>query len=261
MPINRRAFLADLGKGVTGAVVLAACSSESTSDPTTPSASSTTIAAAAPSTSASTTVTTSSASTTASSLWDWARVDLGFVSAYVLVRDGEAVIVDTGVAGSEGAIESVLGELGLAWNAVAHVIITHEHPDHQGSAQAVLEFTSDATGHAAQPDLGNIATPRALNEVRDGDLVEGLRVIATPGHTAGHISILDPGRILLSGDAINNIDGELTGPNPQFSSDMAIGVESVRLLAAFDYEVTLFGHGTPIESRASVAVTDLAQSL
>ena len=39
----------------------------------------------------------------------WQRVDLGFVSAYVLVRGGQALVVDTGVGGSAGAIEDLLG--------------------------------------------------------------------------------------------------------------------------------------------------------
>jgi glyoxylase-like metal-dependent hydrolase (beta-lactamase superfamily II) len=183
------------------------------------------------------------------------------VSAYLLIRSGEAVLVDTGVADSEGAIEAVLGELGLDWGAIGHLIVTHEHPDHQGSVRAVLELASDAMAYAAQPDLGNIASPRALTEVSDGDTVEGLQVIATPGHTAGHISILDPGRILLTGDAINNVDGALTGPNPQFSSDMPTAIESAKALAGYGFEIALFGHGVPIETGASAAVAGLASSM
>ena len=47
----------------------------------------------------------------------WTRVNLGFVSAYILVRGGEAAIVDTGVAGSARAIEAALGAVGLDWAA------------------------------------------------------------------------------------------------------------------------------------------------
>src|SRR5215813_7375445 len=38
----------------------------------------------------------------------WSRVDLGFVSAYVLVRGNEAAVVDTGVGGSADEIGAVL---------------------------------------------------------------------------------------------------------------------------------------------------------
>ena len=64
----------------------------------------------------------------------WERVNLGFVSAYLLIRGGEAALVDTGEAGSEAAIESSLTSIGLGWSAVGHVIITHNHGDHSGSS-------------------------------------------------------------------------------------------------------------------------------
>lgn len=260
MPRSRRAFIADLGKGVAGAVVLTSCVDAGT-DPTAPRTPPTagttdTTSIPTPTTSAGAAAPTSTAASTVS----WARADLGFVSAYVLVRDGEAAIVDTGVAGSETAIGEALGTLGVGWSDVAHVIVTHEHGDHAGSLQAVLEAAGGATGYAAAPDIGNIATPRPLQEVADGDTVFGLTIIATPGHTAGHIAVLDPGRLLLTGDAINNTDG-LTGPNPQFSSDMTTAIASARLLGTFDYQVALFGHGAPIEADAASLVAAMAAEL
>ena len=64
----------------------------------------------------------------------WERVNLGFVSAYLLVRGGEAAVVDTGVAGSERDIEAALAGLGLGWGSVGHVIVTHLQSDHAASA-------------------------------------------------------------------------------------------------------------------------------
>ena len=62
-------------------------------------------------------------------------MNLGFVSAYILVRGGEAVIVDTGVAGSDDDIETALGGIGLGWADVGHVILTHKHGDHAGASR------------------------------------------------------------------------------------------------------------------------------
>ncbi len=76
----------------------------------------------------------------------WERVDLGFVSAYVLVRGGEAAVVDTGVAGSDDDIAAALDRLGLDWGAVGHVVLTHLHADHAGSASAVLTAASCGDG-------------------------------------------------------------------------------------------------------------------
>ena len=115
----------------------------------------------------------------------WERANLGFVSAYVLVRGGEAAIVDTGVAGSEDAIGEALERIGLDWPAVGHVVLTHMHPDHAGSAAAVLDKAPDAKGYAGADDLPAIVVPRPLTAVADGDRVFDLRIVTTPGHTAG----------------------------------------------------------------------------
>lgn len=266
MRISRRAFLTDLGRGLSAAVIVA-CAGEAGSPSTTPASAPSPSApvTTSPSTSATTTKSEPNSDTTGASEdpppYAWERVNLDFVSAYVLVRRGEAVLVDTGVSGSESAIGSALERLGVGWDALAHVIVTHEHGDHAGSARAVLDLAPSAVGYAAEPDLGNIGASRPLTPVVDGDVVEGLRIIATPGHTPGHIAVLDPGRILLTGDALNNVDATLTGPNPQFSSDMATALDSARLLGDFDYEVALFGHGEPIEQDASTRISELAATL
>lgn len=192
---------------------------------------------------------------------EWHRVNLGFVSAYILSRNGEAAIVDTGVEGSEASIEAALGEVGLGWDAVGHLIITHKHPDHQGSAEAVLAV-SEAPWYAGEGDIGAITAPTEGTTVSTGDSVFDLQIIETPGHTPGHISVLDPvAGILVAGDALNGADGGVDGPNPDFSEDMNLANASVVKLAEFDYEVLLFGHGEPVTAGASGMVADLAETL
>jgi glyoxylase-like metal-dependent hydrolase (beta-lactamase superfamily II) len=189
----------------------------------------------------------------------WERVDLGFVSAYVLVRGGEAAVVDTGVAGSDDDIASALERLGLDWDAVGHVVLTHQHDDHAGSAAAVLTAAAAATGYAGEADIPAIAVPRPLVAVSDGDTVFGLRIVATPGHTAGHIAVVDEaGGVLVAGDALNTSDGNVTGPNPSFSADMTAAMASVAKLGALRFETLLVGHGDPITSGASAKVAALA---
>lgn len=188
----------------------------------------------------------------------WTRVNLGVVSAYVLVRAGEAAVVDTGVARSDDDIAAALASVGLDWGAVGHVILTHRHSDHVGSVSAVLEAAPSATGYAGAADLASIRAPRALRAVADGDTVFGLQIVATPGHTAGHVSVLDPvGGILVAGDALNTSRGVVTGPNPSFTADMALASASVEKLAALSFETLLVGHGDPIEAGASAMVADL----
>ena len=47
-------------------------------------------------------------------------MNLSFVSAYILVRGGEAAIVDTGVEGSADEIAGSLAKAGLTWATVSH---------------------------------------------------------------------------------------------------------------------------------------------
>ncbi|HJU51342.1 MAG TPA: MBL fold metallo-hydrolase [Acidimicrobiia bacterium] len=259
--VNRRLFLAQVGKGTMALVVFGACgdgggsagtSSTSSSTPATTGGNTTSAAATGPATS------TSAAAAGA----QFQRVNLGFVSAYIVVRGSEAAIVDTGVSGSEGDIEAALREVGLGWDQVGHVILTHRHPDHQGSAPAVLEAASSATGYAGEGDVDSITAPRQLTAVVDGDHVFGLDVVGTPGHTAGHICLLDPvASVLVAGDALVGAEGGVVAPDPQFSSDHDEALRSVEKLAGLAYEQILFGHGDPVTTGGSGLVADLAAGL
>ena len=189
------------------------------------------------------------------------RVNIGFVNAYVLIRGKEAAVVDTGTAGNGSKIADVIRTAGLSWDAVHHVILTHYHPDHIGSVGEVLGAAAKATAYAGAADIPQIKSPRPIKAVGDNDEVFGLRVIATPGHTPGHVCVFDPaGSLLILGDAMNNID-KLSGPNPQYTADMAQAHQSVKKLAKLKFERAVFGHGEPINKGASQAIAKLAGSL
>lgn len=189
------------------------------------------------------------------------RVNLGFVSAYVVTRGNSAAIIDTGVAGSAGAIGEVVQAAGLDWSSVQHLILTHSHPDHAGSAAELLALAPGATVWIGAADLPNVPLPRAARPANDGDDIFGLRVVATPGHTAGHISMLDPtAGMLFVGDAAVNVPQLLASP-PQFTADQAQAHASVRRLGSLTFEQALFGHGEPIEAGAAAAFQALGGSL
>jgi glyoxylase-like metal-dependent hydrolase (beta-lactamase superfamily II) len=190
------------------------------------------------------------------------RVNLGFVNAYVLVRGKEAAVVDTGTPNNASKIADVVRTAGLSWDAVHHLILTHYHPDHIGSVGEVLAAAAKATAYAGAADIPQIKSPRPLKAVADNDEVFGLRVIATPGHTPGHLCVFDPaGSLLILGDAMNNIGNKLAGPNPQYTADMAQANQSVKGLAKLTFQRAVFGHGEPIDKGASQAIAKLAGAL
>jgi len=272
--LSRRIFLADLGKGGLAAAVgvgLIACGGDDDESPAATAAASEPTAGGSPvatvtaatgagigGSEATAAAPANGGSGSALAAVEWGRANLGFVSAYVLARGGEATIVDTGVEGSEAQIEAALAALGLGWDAVGHVVVTHLHGDHAGSLPAVLDSAPSATGYAGAADISGIRSPRELVAVGDGDQVFGLEIIETPGHTAGHVSVLDPvGGVFVAGDAINGVDGGVVGPNPQFSPDMGAANESVVKIAALEFETILFGHGEPVLSQGAAQVGSL----
>jgi glyoxylase-like metal-dependent hydrolase (beta-lactamase superfamily II) len=268
-PVSRRLFLVDLGRAGIAVAVLGVAACAAPGGSASPRASSAAGGSASPTgggapasatpSAASGEPPSASGSGSAGGGNAWHRVNLGFVSAYVLVRDGEAAVVDTGVAGSDGAIGDALTAAGLGWTDVGHVILTHKHPDHAGSATAVLEAAPDATGYAGADDIPTIAVPRALVPVADGDDVFGLQIVATPGHTKGHVAVLDPAAgVLVAGDALGTTDGKPTPPNPGFSEDMDEARASIAKLGELSFETLLVGHGDPIESGAAGLVKTLA---
>lgn len=289
--VGRRTFLAGVGKGTfalltevsvarnviaiaIGSTAMAACAAPpaATSPPVTsePATAATESPTSAPTEQAATTSEPTTAPTTAATSATtsialppatYNQVNLGFVNAYVLVRGNEVAVVDTGVAGSQSKIEEVIKAAGRAWSDVRHVILTHYHPDHAGSMDAVMAASTNATAYAGPLDIPQIKVSVPLQGVTDGQEIFGLQVVYTPGHTPGHISIYDPaGSALITGDALSN-GGTLSGPSPQFTADMAMANESVKKLAQLNFEKAYFMHGNTIDAGASKAIAELAATL
>jgi glyoxylase-like metal-dependent hydrolase (beta-lactamase superfamily II) len=255
--ISRRTFLVHAGRGTIALAVLsvAGCGPAATASPSggpesdAPSAP----ASGAPSASASNPPSSAGGGIT------WQRASFGFVSAYVLARGGEAAIVDTGEGAAAATIEGALTAAGLGWDAVGHVILTHRHGDHVGGLESVLAAAPDAIAYAGEADIPSISSSKPLTAVADGEEVFDLTIVATPGHTAGHIAVFDEaGGILVAGDALNNSGGTLAGSSPQFTEDQDQAKASVVKLGGLTFEVLLVGHGEPITQGASAQVAALA---
>ncbi len=110
-----------------------------------------------------------------------------------------------------------------------------------------------------KPTIDPVQVDVRLN---DGDTVPGfssLKVVHTPGHSAGQVSLLwdHAGGVLIVGDAAANF-GQVVPP--PVAEDFDVVFASLGKLAALDFEAAAFGHGPVIASGASGAFGAYAAS-
>jgi glyoxylase-like metal-dependent hydrolase (beta-lactamase superfamily II) len=184
--------------------------------------------------------------------------DVTFHPAGVETDDG-LVLVDTALPGHLDDLEAALDDEEFRLRDVEFVVITHEDGDHAGCLAELTEET-DATVLAAIGDSavvegdseprGGSAYPPADVDVRVTDGTElstdagPLRVVDTPGHTDGHVSLYLPDRgLLLAADALRVEGDELAGPDPEFTEKMDAAVDSLGRLAELHVDGVLAFHG------------------
>jgi N-acyl homoserine lactone hydrolase len=139
-----------------------------------------------------------------------------------------------------------LKRLGLSPQDIDLVFLGHLHFDHAGGlcdvCGAEVHIQADELSGANPKDdlayFDNEIIPNPLWKIKQGeyDLVQGVRAIASPGHTAGHMSLwieLPEGPpIILAGDAadlIENIDEEIA-PGNCWQSNTELAINSIRNL-------------------------------
>lgn len=144
-------------------------------------------------------------------------------------------------------LASQLAEIGLTADDIEYFSISHSHFDHVGNSAmfAASAFLIDSDERAymfrdeARADEQAFAQIAPLEDAEtiefDGDYdVFGdgsVKIIATPGHTPGHASLLvnlkNSGPVLLSGDLYHLIESREKRTVPSFNTDEAQTLESM----------------------------------
>ena len=206
-------------------------------------------------------------------------------SYLVVEEDGSLTLIDAGMSsGGKKILDYVKTTLAKQPRDLKMIVITHAHVDHirgtlamkkaTGAKIAIHELDAGylagtsqlpwpmgATGYLFRFFLLFFRVPKVNPEVRlnDNEILPNskLRVVFTPGHTPGSITLYDETRkIVFVGDAILTRGGKLDGPPKQFTLDWAQAQSSIEKISALDFEVLLSGHGDPIKSDGSQKVRD-----
>lgn len=207
-------------------------------------------------------------------------VSLGAVTAY-LVKGNRTVVIDAGYPGSASKILKKARENGIEPKQISLIILTHGHRDHAGGAAALRKETGAAvaahqdevealkrgadlhlkpTGLAGRifrlfireqgkRSSSGIAPDIVINKEMDLKPfgVKG-KVIATPGHTPGSVSVLLSGGEAVVGDLLMGHLAMRRIPRyPLFAHDLKRIERSLRSLVKFKPGIIYASHGGPFK--------------
>jgi glyoxylase-like metal-dependent hydrolase (beta-lactamase superfamily II) len=209
-------------------------------------------------------------------------VPMGMANAFLIDGGDGLILIDAGYPGKEAAVFEAIRGIGHSLDHLKHLILTHGHPDHIGSAAAIVRETGAKTymhsldipiaesGGPFRPlkaapglwrrvlcellyhpneRLEPVAIDQPLTAGEVLPIAGGIEVVHTPGHCAGQVALLwHPGRMLFAGDAFMNIMG--LGDPIGFES-LEEGRASQREIANLSFDAIGFGHGGSITFGAS----------
>ncbi|PZF99058.1 MBL fold metallo-hydrolase [Micromonospora deserti] len=210
-------------------------------------------------------------------VWRIPTAGRSMVNSYALTDDdGSVTLVDCGLKRAPDRVVRGLAAIGKAPADVTRIVLTHAHADHAGGAAELARRTgAPVAAHAADvpyaesgrvPPRANTAgrfltrlaggrfpAVEVARPLTDGDVLAvggGLRVVHTPGHSPGHVSLLhEPTRVLITGDALFNVAG-IRWPVRAFCADFRMTQRTAHVLGELDYDIAAFTHGPELTTRA-----------
>src|SRR5262245_16216895 len=163
---------------------------------------------------------------------------LGWSTVTLLRAPGRAILVDVGAFGVRKELAKQLRARGVEPAAITDVVLTHAHYDHSLNftlfpnatvwigAEELAWASRQPPGFNPLPELyvRELASSERVRRIAYGDeFLPGLKALASPGHTPGHLLFFLTGNevpLLFTGDAAKN-RAELLPGNVDSSEDFA----------------------------------------
>ncbi len=193
-------------------------------------------------------------------------------NVYILEDKDGLILIDTGlVEDYDTIIDFIRDYLDADEDYIKTIVITHGHTDHTGALPDLLSAT-DAKVIMHKDDV-NYVKDRVFfgKDFKPDVIVEndlnwdgfgGLKIITTPGHTLGSISIYKENNFLVTGDTIVVDKNSLPSlPKREYTKDMSMLAKSVNKLSKLKFNILLPGHGRPILERGDSLVKKLIENI
>ena len=182
---------------------------------------------------------------------DWMLWDTGYPDS--LVDTPEGLVGPRSTASRTRTLVSQLAEIGVAPQQVNVLAFSHSHGDHVGNgnlfAAATLYIQRAEYDAAFGPDAARFGfVPATYEQLRNGKVVKldgdadvfgdgSVRILATPGHTPGHQSLVvrlpKTGMVVLSGDIAHFQENFVERRVPGFNFDREQSLRSMAKVAQF----------------------------
>lgn len=162
-------------------------------------------------------------------------------STSTLIRTDEAIIVvDTSTEKMLPAIKTSMKQIGVLPKEVDYVVLTHSHSDHIGN----IGFFPKAKVLIRAEEASKVKGSVPLDS--DRDLVKGVRLVHTPGHTKGSMSVFVDADMhyVIAGDAIPLKENLIRMVPPALNYDPDVAMISIKAVSKYA-DVVIPGHGLP----------------